>query len=126
VDENIPDPLDAEQTWPTEEEIEQANSMLFSAKLFLIPLFILIELVQEQQNQQQKKRVPKGTSSYQAAWILEDDQEGQEVHSDEEDMMDKDPEFEEEEEELEEYEEIELDNRSVKFDVLDDEENEEQ
>lgn len=25
VSENIPDPMDAEQTWPTEEEIEQAN-----------------------------------------------------------------------------------------------------
>lgn len=86
--------------------------------------------MQEQQSQQLKKRVPKGTSSYQAAWILEDDKDGEEVNSDDEDgddSMDKDPEFEkDDEEEEEEYEEVDLDNRSVKFDVLDDEENEEQ
>lgn len=30
VSENVPDPMDAEQTWPTEEEIEQANIEVIS------------------------------------------------------------------------------------------------
>jgi len=49
------DPMnnDQEQTWPTTEELEKA---------------------QTEQNQI-KKRVPKGTSEYQAAWILSDDEE---------------------------------------------------
>ena len=49
------DPLntDQEQTWPTQEELEKA---------------------QAEQNQM-KKRVPKGTSEYQAAWIVSDDEE---------------------------------------------------
>ncbi|KAL4710553.1 hypothetical protein ACJJTC_008955 [Scirpophaga incertulas] len=53
--ENIPDPMDAEQTWPTEEEIEEAN--LESSKKVV-------------------KKVPKGWSDYQAAWIVESDVEG--------------------------------------------------
>ncbi len=49
------DPMnnDQEQTWPTQEELEKA---------------------QIEQNQI-KKRVPKGTSEYQAAWIVSDDEE---------------------------------------------------
>ncbi|XP_013201160.2 pre-rRNA-processing protein TSR1 homolog [Amyelois transitella] len=54
--ENIPDPMDAEQTWPTEEEIEQANLETKKKKL--------------------KVKVPKGWSDYQAAWIVESDAEG--------------------------------------------------
>ncbi len=111
-DQNIPDPMDAEQTWPTEEELNEAQS-----------------LVNQQRVERKTKRVPKGTSSYQAAWILEDDEDGVEVRSDDEDVEMK-PDFEEDEEvneedeeDKEEYEEVELDNRSVKFDVLDDEEN---
>jgi pre-rRNA-processing protein TSR1 len=42
-----------EQTWPTTEELEKA---------------------QTEQNQL-KKRVPKGTSEYQAAWIVSDDED---------------------------------------------------
>ncbi|KAI4465355.1 ribosome biogenesis protein [Holotrichia oblita] len=53
--ENIPDSMDAEQTWPTEEEIKDA---------------------QEEQKQLKKvKKVPKGWSSYQAAWIPDHDAE---------------------------------------------------
>lgn len=50
--ENIPDPMDAEQTWPTEKEIAQAVA---SRKKKIV------------------KTVPKGTSEYQAAWILDED-----------------------------------------------------
>ncbi|KPJ18350.1 Pre-rRNA-processing protein TSR1-like [Papilio machaon] len=53
ISENIPDPMDAEQTWPTEEEIEQAN----------------MDTVKK------IKKVPKGWSDYQAAWIVESDPE---------------------------------------------------
>lgn len=51
---NEPDPMDAEQTWPTEEELARgdANAMQVAPK---------------------RRRVPKGTSAYQAAWFLEDD-----------------------------------------------------
>lgn len=48
--ENIPDAMDAEQTWPTEEEIQIAN--------------------EETKNSKKKiKRIPKGMSEYQACWI---------------------------------------------------------
>ncbi|KAJ3320397.1 hypothetical protein HDV06_005320 [Boothiomyces sp. JEL0866] len=102
VDQNEPDLLDQEQTWPTDEEIQQAE-----------------ELVQQQK---QLKRVPKGTSSYQASWILEDDQDGEEADDD----IDIEPPSDDEDEEPEEYETIEMDNKSEKFDLLDDEENQEQ
>ncbi|PRQ16479.1 putative ribosome biogenesis protein BMS1/TSR1 [Rosa chinensis] len=54
--ENVPDSLDNEQTWPTEEEMADAEK-----------------------NQKQKKRrkriLPRGTSEYQAAWIINDTDE---------------------------------------------------
>lgn len=55
--ENIPDPMDAEQTWPTSEDFEMA----------------------EKEEQLKKvKKVPKGWSDYQAAWIPDDDADFQE------------------------------------------------
>ena len=59
------DDMNAEQTWPTEQDLHEAQ----------------IKTV--------KKRVPKGTSDYQAAWILdseneEDEEEEDEVTDDEE------------------------------------------
>lgn len=67
--ENIPDPLDAEQTWPTEEELKMAEG-----------------------NKIRKvKRVPKGWSDYQAAWIPDEDaisEEDNQSDSDEEEDMD--------------------------------------
>ncbi|XP_063973599.1 pre-rRNA-processing protein TSR1 homolog [Diachasmimorpha longicaudata] len=52
---NIPDLMDAEQTWPTEEELSQA--------------------LEDQKKRKIVKRVPKGTSEYQAAWIPDEDGE---------------------------------------------------
>ncbi|XP_037935947.1 pre-rRNA-processing protein TSR1 homolog [Teleopsis dalmanni] len=68
--ENIPDPMDAEQTWPTEEEIQEAQKEAKKTKLI--------------------KRVPKGYSAYQAAWIpdvetVEDDQSIADEDEDEDD-----------------------------------------
>ncbi|KAK9859345.1 hypothetical protein WJX84_011275, partial [Apatococcus fuscideae] len=51
VRENMPDPLAGEQTWPTEEELMDAEGA----------------------QTVQRRRVPAGTSDYQAAWILDDD-----------------------------------------------------
>lgn len=88
--ENIPDPMDAEQTWPTEEELAQAAAA---------------------QKKKIVKKVPKGTSEYQAAWIPDED--GDELtgsSDDESDQMsvdeaefqaDSDIETEEDEEEYE-------------------------
>ncbi|KAG0627782.1 hypothetical protein M758_2G227700 [Ceratodon purpureus] len=66
--ENIPDDLAGEQTWPTEEELAQAGKA----------------------KRRKKKRVlPRGTSEYQAAWIVEDsDQE--EGDADDDDDADDD------------------------------------
>lgn len=50
VRENDADPLDAEQTWPTEEELRDA----------------------EAEAKARRRRLPKGTSEYQAAWILDE------------------------------------------------------
>ena len=43
--------MEGEQTWPTEEEFKEAE------------------------NQTRTKRVPRGTSAYQAAWILDDEED---------------------------------------------------
>ncbi|KAL1779299.1 pre-rRNA-processing protein TSR1-like [Sigmodon hispidus] len=52
----IPDPMEGEQTWPTEEELDEANDLLKQCSRVV-------------------KKVPKGTSSYQAEWILDDGDE---------------------------------------------------
>lgn len=85
----IPDPMEGEQTWPTEEELREANDFLKETSKVV-------------------KKVPKGTSSYQAEWILDEDGdsggEGDEYddteHEDfmEEESQDESSEVEEEEE----------------------------
>ncbi|XP_017880075.1 pre-rRNA-processing protein TSR1 homolog [Ceratina calcarata] len=66
--ENVPDPMDAEQTWPTEEELAEAAAA---------------------QKKKIVKKVPKGTSEYQAAWIPDEDGEELSEYSndEEEDKM---------------------------------------
>ncbi|CAK1604524.1 unnamed protein product [Parnassius mnemosyne] len=68
ISENVPDPMDAEQTWPTEEEIEQANL----------------------DTKKKIKKVPKGWSDYQAAWIVESDAEEDASDGNSEDDDDED------------------------------------
>jgi len=110
-----PDPMEGEQTWPTEEELAEAE---------------------EEAKQKTVKRVPKGTSDYQAAWILPDSDEEaeQEEDADSDDGMDQadmagaeqsdsDSESGSEEDE-EEYETITLPDQDDKYDEdmnLDDE-----
>uniref|UniRef100_A0A1A9X530 Pre-rRNA-processing protein TSR1 homolog n=1 Tax=Glossina brevipalpis TaxID=37001 RepID=A0A1A9X530_9MUSC len=72
--ENIPDRMDSEQTWPTEEEIQEAQKETKKTKLI--------------------KRVPKGYSEYQAAWIPDiESVEEEEEDTDTEKMDDSDDEF---------------------------------
>lgn len=75
---NVPDLLANEQTWPTEEEMAGApGSEARSAP-------------------RRVKRVPKGTSAYQAAWIFDDDDDevdgddSDDQHIDEEDDLGSD------------------------------------
>ncbi|KAK1392977.1 Bms1-type G domain-containing protein [Heracleum sosnowskyi] len=51
--ENLPDPLAGEQTWPTEAEMAEADKNHMEKKL-------------------KKRTLPRGTSEYQAAWIVDD------------------------------------------------------
>ncbi|XP_061448400.1 pre-rRNA-processing protein TSR1 homolog [Rhineura floridana] len=71
--EAVPDPMDGEQTWPTEEELKEAEESL-------------------KQSKKVAKRVPKGTSAYQAAWILDGSNEwedGSEEEDEEDNFMDE-------------------------------------
>ncbi|KAA8537420.1 hypothetical protein F0562_026893 [Nyssa sinensis] len=49
--ENVPDPLAGEQTWPTEAEMAEAD--------------------RNQEKKLKKRTLPRGTSEYQAAWIVD-------------------------------------------------------
>nr|XP_034305937.1 pre-rRNA-processing protein TSR1 homolog isoform X2 [Crassostrea gigas] len=70
--ENVPGEMEGEQTWPTEEEMEEAEAAL-KAKTKLV------------------KKVPKGTSEYQAAWIVDSEEEeiDDDESDDDEDMEDE-------------------------------------
>ncbi|XP_075226411.1 tsr1 ribosome assembly factor isoform X2 [Lycorma delicatula] len=61
--ENILDPMDAEQTWPTEEELAEAN---------------------EERKIKKVKKVPQGMSEYQAAWIPDVDADVEDSEDDDE------------------------------------------
>ncbi|RIA99286.1 hypothetical protein C1645_684977 [Glomus cerebriforme] len=105
ISENEPNFMENEQTWPTEEEMIEMEDALPGTT----PKKIV-------------KRVPKGTSSYQAAWIIDSESD-----DDDEDYSDEDGDinmtYENDEEELankevgneseEEYEEIEVETRSI-------------
>jgi len=68
--ENVPDAMEGEQTWPTMEEMREAEAAGRSAATSRI------------------KKVPKGFSEYQAAWIV--DEEGEDVDDDSEGDSDED------------------------------------
>nr|XP_043634327.1 pre-rRNA-processing protein TSR1 homolog [Erigeron canadensis] len=51
--ENVPDPLEGEQTWPTEAEMAEADRV-------------------HKEKKQKKRLLPRGTSEYQAGWIVDD------------------------------------------------------
>ena len=127
VTENEPDPMDAEQTWPTEEEMGMYQEDME-------------ENTSEGAVPKKTRRVPKGTSSYQAAWIVDeeseggDDQQEEDYQGEDDFMMDAAQEVPEEEHEAsvagdvsdEEYEEIELEDKETAFDATVNEEHEEE
>ncbi|KFP26410.1 Pre-rRNA-processing protein TSR1, partial [Colius striatus] len=67
----VPDPMEGEQTWPTEEELQEAEASLKANRRVV--------------------KVPKGTSKYQAAWIVDDEEGGSEKDDDDidDDMMEE-------------------------------------
>ena len=93
--EAIYDDMNAEQTWPTEQELADAQ---------IKPV---------------KKKVPKGTSDYQAAWILDSEEEAVTDESDDEESSSNDDkendEFDEDEEsdDSDEEQNIDEDGSSV-------------
>ncbi|XP_019505952.1 PREDICTED: pre-rRNA-processing protein TSR1 homolog isoform X2 [Hipposideros armiger] len=107
----IPDPMEGEQTWPTEEELNEANDFLKKSSKVV-------------------KKVPKGTSSYQAEWILDEDGEsggeGDEYDDIEhEDFMEEESQDESSEEEEEEECETMTIGESVRDDLYDEKVDEE-
>ncbi|KAJ3149516.1 hypothetical protein HDU86_006921 [Geranomyces michiganensis] len=82
--ENEPDPMEGEQTWPTEEELKEAE----------VRVQQLGALGGQPEPKKRAKRVPKGTSAYQAAWIVDEDDEEDEEEDEEDEtdvtMMDAD------------------------------------
>lgn len=69
--ENVPDSMDAEQTWPTPEELAEAEESSNASKKKVV------------------KKVPKGTSDYQACWIIDDDEAEEKSDHDTEDEDDE-------------------------------------
>ncbi|XP_078404437.1 pre-rRNA-processing protein TSR1 homolog [Cetorhinus maximus] len=63
----VPDPMEGEQTWPTDEELQEAEDALKGSRKIV-------------------RRLPKGTSDYQAAWILDDEEEIDEEEGSDDDM----------------------------------------
>ena len=95
--ENIPDEMEGEQTWPTQEEM----------------------LAAEQEQKTKVRRVPKGTSEYQAAWIVDEDGDNDDDEGSDEDMEDEEEddevsaEEESDEDEEEDVNENNFDTESV-------------
>lgn len=113
---NVPDTSLNEQTWPTEEEMGESATGAGTNGTGA-----------GTEAKRRTKRVPKGTSAYQAAWIFDDEDEEGEDDDDEDDGdgMDEDGDSganedgeevpslvdNEDDEEEEETEEVELDDR---------------
>lgn len=101
---NTPDLMANEQTWPTEEEMASAPGSSMG------------------EGSKRTKRVPKGTSAYQAAWIVDDNDLDGDDDEDDEDEDEMEVEDDDEVAELgggaaddadeDETEEIELDSRT--------------
>lgn len=122
VSSNDPDDLANEQTWPTEEEMNDGPDSIQPR----------IPDAEKGTTPKAVRRIPKGMSEYQAAWIIdetdeedvEEDAEGREVNGEGE--MDEDSEREEMVD-MPMDEEMDIDSRkSVVFQDLDNEEEEKQ
>ncbi|ORX77145.1 DUF663-domain-containing protein [Anaeromyces robustus] len=140
ISENEPDPFEGEQTWPTEEELMEAEERVKNMNNMdgvSIPKSVMT-------NNKEIRKVPKGTSTYQAAWIIDSDDE----NDSEDDYSDDDMKMEVNQESInnkisewqssmnaneeiepevndEEFEELEIPNKDDLFDAQIDEEEEE-
>lgn len=75
VSSNDPDDMQNEQTWPTEEEMQNDSSEKLAEDMQLPD-------ANPGTTPRTIKRVPKGTSEYQAAWIIDGDDEEDEGRRD--------------------------------------------
>ncbi|KAI0373939.1 ribosome biogenesis protein tsr1 [Pilatotrama ljubarskyi] len=123
ISSNDPDDMENEQTWPTEEEMQDAaNGLEGSEKIPDAKAGTTPKAV---------RKIPKGMSEYQAAWIIdESDEEGEDREDEDGEANGGEVEMEEAEEMVElpaEDTEMEADGRrTVQFQDLDDEEEERQ
>lgn len=119
VSSNDPDDMANEQTWPTEEEMNGADDSVEQAAL---------PDAQTGTTPKAVRRIPKGMSEYQAAWIVDEDEDDEDDEGTKESSEAEMEEIAEEEEEMvnmpmEEDTEMETDSRrSVAFKDLDNEE----
>lgn len=115
VSSNEPDDLVNEQTWPTEEEMAGGSTIEGSSA---------IPDATKGTTPKRVRKLPKGTSEYQAAWIIDED-EGEEGEEGEADGVEEEMQEEEEmvEMPMKDEEDMETDGRkSVTFEDLDMEE----
>jgi pre-rRNA-processing protein TSR1 len=118
VSSNDPDDMANEQTWPTEEEMQGADATpaepaLPDAKQGTTPKVV--------------RRIPKGMSQYQAAWIIDEEEDDGEDGDDKSGGEDEEMGDAGEEEEAEEMQDMPVEedhemDRSVAFQDLDNEE----
>ncbi|XP_064606334.1 pre-rRNA-processing protein TSR1 homolog [Liolophura sinensis] len=104
----VPDPMEGEQTWPTPEEMADAE-------------------VAAESKAKVVKKVPKGTSDYQASWIINSDEEEEQSEDDSEEEEDVAMEAEEEDasedgsdvetEEQEDYDTVSLTDDTSRYDA---------
>ena len=113
------DQMNAEQTWPDEQELKEGSlskSVSFMVRSKLACLW-WAHFVAELKTV--KKKVPKGTSDYQAAWILDSEEEEEEEdedsdnEDDDEDDEDEDEDEDEDDDEGDEEEKIDEDDASA-------------
>nr|XP_032823593.1 pre-rRNA-processing protein TSR1 homolog isoform X1 [Petromyzon marinus] len=81
--EAVPDPMEGEQTWPTDEELREAEESLAAKK-------------------REVRRVPRGTSDYQASWIIDGGGGGGEDDDDEDDDDDDEDDDDDDDDAMEE------------------------
>jgi pre-rRNA-processing protein TSR1 len=114
VSSNDPDDMQNEQTWPTEEEMQDDYPQNITGD-------ILPEGVPGT-TPRAIRRVPRGTSAYQAAWIIDEDDEDEECTGDNDEGV-QDENAEEVSVHVEDEMEVEAhDSKDVAFQDLEEEE----
>ncbi|KAH9276334.1 hypothetical protein BASA83_001022 [Batrachochytrium salamandrivorans] len=147
VADNDIDPMEGEQTWPTEEELAEADE-----RVLRLRNGDDCDMDEDKRprpfapiKEPKKRRVPKGTSSYQAAWILDDDEDedDQDAGSDNDATMKDlivedgdmtsfqhndmdDSEGESSGNDSDKYDDVEIEDREIAYDDLDEDEEQEQ